>query len=1043
MKLFELLAVLSSAFAAAADHSSRPRAVTGMLQTGAGTKTAMKLQIDPVTEKETEEAFEEALHDEEPGLGRMEKRIGLNAISSHVKHLANSLGPSNQLKKFGKTVPVGSSSDGSDDPVSDFEKDVTSLVLGLGRGANGTTDGASPSASPTEPPMAGAVAKIKDLIESQLLPQVNESHKADQDELNQIYGEHEACFTSRNTALQAALPQQKLYNDTSVTHHTCRSGESGLYEETVANHDAWGEKKKLKDLNCKAYATMAAQVGNEQANKEIVTYSGGEATETYVKRISVTICGDPLTKGEEVGNGGHGPNGLLDKLLNAKHACQASTEEFNRQTVTCKRLDDQWHKKKKQCDSLQDTMDGGACNYAIEKKDACEAFEGCYKAKKESYEDVEVTVRKEEIDRKAEWRGLMRMHCLIEAFLDWKVTDDEIQHCRSKPSPTDHLSIAYPNLEEQDECTTPAKYPSNPAYKLAEFTNLPTFAKGKLDSNECTGVAEISTEPKAGSPEGCKCERIVLNGPFSPGPLVKCTGCSRVQRSEDPNSCPDGTKLFAPRTRDDWQTFLASATPLRDPNFIVDVTRPQSGCAGCNEHAMNSKTEQQESWVTQDGAPWWLRSTKYAGPDLEGQSLTGDYEAGCFLGFETNPENADSITFSDRKCDYHSKSYYCQLWSLDPTPKEGSPDGCTCRKVEFVGGHYSARELIKCTGCLDVYRSNDKNSCPHGTKLWSPKSRGDWKVFIASATREAVANPNFIVDVTRPQNGCGGCSGSAMNSFTAEQATWQTADGSPWWLRSDKELSFTLEEGGEGDYEANCYLDLWQPPANENSVLFRANKCTSHSDSYYCQTANAERSFTAKEASTTEAPFSAVRPHFSTTPKVGSPQNCTCEEVVLNGDYSAGALLKCTACLEVSKSTDKNSCPENTRIFSPQSRADWKVLFASGLEPLRAPNWIVDVTKTENGCEGCTDHPMNSAATGQAPWKTTDGSPWWLRSSMGYDQPSNDYIANCYLDLFPEGYNYTSGTNGTVDNTNREDDIQFQDGYCKPTASYYCQPVAT
>ena len=53
-----------------------------------------------------------------------------------------------------------------------------------------------------------------------------------------------------------------------------------------------------------------------------------------------------------------------------------------------------------------------------------------------------------------------------------------------------------------------------------------------------------------------------------------------------------------------------------------------------------------------------------------------------------------------------------------------------------------------------------------------------------------------------------------MNSGNAAQGTWKTADHSPWWLRK------TTYNEPNGDYSANCYLDLWHNPPNENSVTW-------------------------------------------------------------------------------------------------------------------------------------------------------------------------------------------------------------------------------
>ena len=63
----------------------------------------------------------------------------------------------------------------------------------------------------------------------------------------------------------------------------------------------------------------------------------------------------------------------------------------------------------------------------------------------------------------------------------------------------------------------------------------------------------------------------------------------------------------------------------------------------------------------------------------------------------------------------------------------------------------------------------------------------------------------------------GGCTGNAMNSGNANQKSWVTQDEALWWLRS------TTYSEPNGDYHANCYLDLWHTPKNENSVTWKAH----------------------------------------------------------------------------------------------------------------------------------------------------------------------------------------------------------------------------
>jgi hypothetical protein len=326
--------------------------------------------------------------------------------------------------------------------------------------------------------------------------------------------------------------------------------------------------------------------------------------------------------------------------------------------------------------------------------------------------------------------------------------------------------------------------------------------------------------------------------------------------------------------------------------------------------------------------------------------------------------------------------------------------------------------LLKCQNCLEVYKSTQKNSCPRGTKLWAPASAADWKTFLASAGK--LAAPHWIIDVTRPQNGCGGCTGNPMNSGNAAQSTWVTSDGSPWWLRSS-----TYNEPN-GDYSANCYLDLWHStPSTEHAVVWNDGNCNYRSKSYYCPGAGARP---APTTTTTLPPWAEIHGavEVSTTPATGSPTSCKCEKLELKGTYASGAILKCENCLEVYKTGTQNSCPEGTKLFAPSSKEDWETFFASGGKALYSPHWIIDVTRPQNGCGGCTGNAMKSTNSAQSSWRTTDGAAWWMRDQT-YNEPNGDYSANCYLDLWSTP---SSATN-----------IIFNDGNCNyRSKSYYCQP---
>jgi len=684
---------------------------------------------------------------------------------------------------------------------AEMEREVTQLVMGATKG------GGNFAATP----MGGSVKTIKKLIQDKMLTKVLHAHKESQKELDKLIAQVHNCDKARNTAFGGVNKQLKQYKKFSPLHKSCRGLEAVKFTSSTACHEELQDKKKIKDLKCSEFAEVAAKVGNEQANAQIVKKGASESVDSYVRRITATVCG-----------GAKGKGGMLYIFLMHKARCNKASKEYKKMKKSCIHKRKAYVGKKTECNNLQDQMDYSACQRTVLVKDACEGYAECYQTKLGAYEEAMHAVRKEEKDRKSEWRALKRMDCLISSFLDGKVSDHEVTACKKKAYDTNHLIINYPKIPKLRMCSVPDLYPSTPAYKRAEFSPLPALAKGKEDANECVGVLEISTQPKAG-PKSCKCQRVTLNGPYSPGPMVRCQNCLDIRRSQDTNSCPSGTKLFSPRSAKDWKTFLASATPLRAPHWVVDVTRPANGCGGCTAHPMNSGNKFQgkgkKAWKTSDGSPWWLRSTKYNEPN-------GDYHANCYLDLWHTPKSEKTVTFNDGSCGYHSKSYYCQPIHVSTKPKRGSPKSCKCKKAALTG-KFSAGVLIRCMGCLDVRKRTQVNSCPLGTKIFSPRSRADWKTIVDSV--KPVRAPHWIVDVTRPQNGCGGCTKHPMNSAKKSQATWRTSDGSAWWLRSSRYSE------PNGDYKANCYMDLWHTPANADSVTFNDGRCNYHSNSYFCQ----------------------------------------------------------------------------------------------------------------------------------------------------------------------------------------------------------------
>ena len=158
---------------------------------------------------------------------------------------------------------------------------------------------------------------------------------------------------------------------------------------------------------------------------------------------------------------------------------------------------------------------------------------------------------------------------------------------------------------------------------------------------------------------------------------------------------------------------------------------------------------------------------------------------------------------------------------------------------------------------------------------------------------------------------------------------------------------------------------------------------------------------------------------------LGSPGGCTVTTVSLKGSYSATALVRITGGHAVNKITTTNSCPDGWKIFAPESRADWETVCVSSPNPCDGGQPVlVDVTRPAPA-GGYAQYAMKSGSTPD--WKTSDGSPWWLRDTAAQN-PSGDYAANCFLNI-----RVFSGANlGGIDVSD--------DGCTTRRDEYFCSP---
>ena len=58
--------------------------------------------------------------------------------------------------------------------------------------------------------------------------------------------------------------------------------------------------------------------------------------------------------------------------------------------------------------------------------------------------------------------------------------------------------------------------------------------------------------------------------------------------------------------------------------------------------------------------------------------------------------------------------------------RKGSAGNCKVTNLPVKG--YSAGQLVKISNGRRVRKSTEKNSCPDGFKIWSPRNKNDWTI---------------------------------------------------------------------------------------------------------------------------------------------------------------------------------------------------------------------------------------------------------------------------------------------------------------------------
>jgi len=143
---------------------------------------------------------------------------------------------------------------------------------------------------------------------------------------------------------------------------------------------------------------------------------------------------------------------LQESLLEKEAGCGNATTMYNDKAPKCDALKLLLDANKTQCDQLQATTEAGMCAGPVAaQRVLCEDYSTCYNNALAAYQEEKPTIEAMHLNWTVQWRTLKRMECLL-GIMQSGGTNDDIDKCKEKTWPTDHLDLDYPVIPTKEEC---------------------------------------------------------------------------------------------------------------------------------------------------------------------------------------------------------------------------------------------------------------------------------------------------------------------------------------------------------------------------------------------------------------------------------------------------------------------------------------------------------------------------------------------------------------------------------------------------------------
>jgi len=336
--------------------------------------------------------------------------------------------------------------------------------------------------------------QVKDL-EKRMLGMLNDAHRSGSDDdlseelkelvntsMGSIFEEHNAsvilvgnvmhAFAQCNVdliGLQSGLQTaSQVAGGKKTDHEVCRDSEKDAAVEAVQCNDALEALEDARDVTCSGFENLKK---NPSAAADVCHSSGAEDYESWLTRNQLYF------------------QTTLATFQQAKAACEAAEKKVNDKKPVCVGFNSTLVSKTAQCDTEQHGFESATCSQAASKFSACDSYSKCYEAAKKEYDDSIPPLETQIESRKAQYRALKRILCLVDTIGQDK-QNDAIEDCINKTHDLSDLDIEIDAAPAATACTYQMPIPCSGLF-LEHYSALPVEAPAAT-CVPCTMVTTVS-----------------------------------------------------------------------------------------------------------------------------------------------------------------------------------------------------------------------------------------------------------------------------------------------------------------------------------------------------------------------------------------------------------------------------------------------------------------------------------------------------------------------------------------------------------------------